>query len=334
MPPAMVYSTERGVIRALDQEYCPAMHLGMRTRFSVALVASILMASTAVADGLVVTGTDGNDVLTGTAAAESFYGRAGNDTLSGAGGDDEFDGGPGADSFSGNEGSDAVSYSGGTPVDVTIDGVANDGAAGEGDNVGLDVEDLFGGNGDDRLTGSPSANTLDGGIGADRLTGGPGPDALFGGEGDDVIFARDSEVDVIECGPGLDTATIDREDVVAGDCESISRPQITSTPGLTLNGPKRKLIVSTIESKSSLKLVCLTCGKKKTPKLMISEDSVKLSKGQVAVFKLSAQLKNKTIELGVREPDASPVCVVYKIDGRFRYKVLKATACTSVAREF
>jgi hypothetical protein len=310
------------------------MRLSLRTRFSVALVASILLASTAVADGLLVNGTDGDDVLTGTAAAESFYGRAGNDTLSGGGGDDEFDGGPGADSFSGNEGSDAVSYSGAAPVTVTIDGVANDGAVGEADNVGLDIEDVFGGAGNDRLTGSPAANTLDGGNGDDRLDGGNGTDFLFGGEGDDVIFARDGEVDVIECGPGLDTATVDRDDIVAGDCESISRPQITSTPGLTLNGPKRKLIVSTIESKSSLKLVCLTCGKKKTPKLMISKDSVKLSKGRVAVFGLSARLKNKTIELGVREPGASPICVVYKVDSRFRYKVLKAKACTSVAREF
>ena len=310
------------------------MHLGTRTRFSLALVATLLVASTALADGLIVTGTDGPDTLTGTAAAESFFGRGGDDAISGGDGDDELDGGPGADALSGNQGTDVVSYSGGLPVDVSIDGVANDGVAGERDNVALDVEDLYGGAGDDRLTGSPAANTIDGGLGSDRITGGPGADALFGGDGDDVIDARDGEVDRVECGAGNDTVSMDLDDVVSADCENRSKPQITPRPGLTLNGPKHKLVLSSVLAQSQVKLVCLTCGKKKSPKLLISRTSVKLGAGEVVVFKLPAAIRRKTIELGVQAPDSTPVCLRYKVDGSYRYQVLKSQACTSAAKEF
>lgn len=306
------------------------MHLAKRASTPIALIATLLtLASTAMAAELVVTGTPGNDTITGTADAESIYGRAGDDTINGAGGDDELDGGPGADRLSGGEGTDSVAYSG-AGVEVTIDGQANDGTPGEADNVGLDIEDLYGTDSDDKLTGSVGPNTIDGAAGSDRIAGGAGQDILFGGDGADTIDARDGEVDRIECGEGSDTVTVDLEDVVAADCESVAKPQVTLTPGLTLNGPKKKIIISTIVEKSSVLLICVTCkGKQEIAK----SDAVKLQKGNVAVFKLTSKIQNQTIELGVRAPGASPVCVRYKVSKRkYKYTVDRKQACVSAAK--
>ena len=49
------------------------------------------------------------------------------------------------------------------------------------------IENVFAGDGDDRITGNAVANTLSGGRGADTLTGGSGNDELRGGTGDDVL---------------------------------------------------------------------------------------------------------------------------------------------------
>ena len=52
---------------------------------------------------------------------------------------------------------------------------------------GATIENVFAGDGDDRITGNAVANTLSGGRGADTLTGGSGNDELRGGTGDDVL---------------------------------------------------------------------------------------------------------------------------------------------------
>src|SRR5207247_1332933 len=73
------------------------------------------------------------------------------------------------------------------PVAVLLDGVANDGEAGESDNLMADVENVTGGSGDDILSGDAGANVLDGGLGNDTLEGGPGADTLIGGSGTDTV---------------------------------------------------------------------------------------------------------------------------------------------------
>jgi Ca2+-binding RTX toxin-like protein len=85
----------------------------------------------------------------------------------------------------------------------------------------------------DRLTGTPRADRIDGGAGADTLRGlggadlligGPGRDTIDAGRGDDSIQAYgDGSRDVVRCGPGRDVVTADRSDVVASDCEVVSR---------------------------------------------------------------------------------------------------------------
>lgn len=117
-----------------------------------------------------VTGGPESDVLIGSDAANVLDGGAGNDRL---------DGGAGPDSLIGGAGKDLADYSSRTAaVNVSLDGVANDGAAGEQDNVATDVEDLKGGSGNDTLTGDAADNTLDGGRGADTMTGGAGLDVV------------------------------------------------------------------------------------------------------------------------------------------------------------
>ena len=159
---------------------------------------------------------DGNDRL-----AHDGYGA-----VDGGEGDDDirvtngiFDliGGPGADRLDATGANEAyVSYFGHTAdVSVRVNGLPDDGAAGEGDNVmgaivsigggggndhleaGPVTRSLFGGDGDDTLVGNSERNYLDGGAGADQLLAGDGTDSLWGGEGADVLSG----------GGGLDEVT-------------------------------------------------------------------------------------------------------------------------------
>ena len=72
---------------------------------------------------------------------------------------------------------------------------------------------LYGGRGDDRVAG---------GHGSDTLRGGPGRDTIFGGDENDRIDVRDGVRDVVDCGPGDDSAVVDRLDVVRR-CERVAR---------------------------------------------------------------------------------------------------------------
>ena len=133
-------------------------------------------------------GDEGDDHIDGGPDADTLDGGAGNDGLDGADGDDVLSGGDGGDRLSGGAGSDQVSYAAqSTPLQVSIDDVANDGGDGERDDVRTDVEAVLGGGGPDRLVGSPRGERLDGGGGDDILDGGPGADTLIGGEGVDTV---------------------------------------------------------------------------------------------------------------------------------------------------
>ena len=182
----------------------------------------------------VLHGGDGPDRIFGGTGNERIYGDGGDDgVLNGGPGDDVIDGGagddqlgdrleagqgtldPGADSYTGGAGNDLVSYAMHSGVTVSLDGAANDGAAGEGDNVSADIETvsgsrdadtligndgpnglvgdfgndiLVGNGGDDALDGGFGTDRTDGGAGQDTLTGGPDDDTLNGGSGRDSIF--------------------------------------------------------------------------------------------------------------------------------------------------
>lgn len=86
---------------------------------------------------------------------------------------------------------------------MTIDGLANDGESGEGDDVRSSVEKVWGGSGPDTLIGSAARNALIGGAGNDTLNGGLGLDSLDGADGDDHLDGGRGE-DTLIGGPGFD----------------------------------------------------------------------------------------------------------------------------------
>ena len=120
------------------------------------------------------------DLIIGNARPNALYGNAYNDTL---------DGGAGADALWGGPGIDTADYSSRTAaLSITLDGSANDGAAGEYDNVHSDIERIIGGSVNDTLTGATVGCTLYGGSGNDYLTGGSGNDEIWGGAGNDTVY--------------------------------------------------------------------------------------------------------------------------------------------------
>lgn len=191
---------------------------------------AVFACATVVAGAAELIGTGAGETLTGGPGADTLYGAGGDDKLSGGAGDDDLDGGPGADDLVGGAGTDAALYGGRTtPVTVTLDDVADDGVAGERDNVHRDIEDIYGGAAADTLTGNSGANLLDGAQGDDRLNGGKGRDLLYGGAGNDVIVSRDGHTDVVDCGPGTDTVDADAGDVVT-NCEKHARLSRITSP--------------------------------------------------------------------------------------------------------
>ncbi len=157
---------------------------------------------------------DGNDSIRNfTDLRGGIFSGAGDDTVfDGNGpqtivlgtGDDTVRMGSGSDLVGGGPGTDTVVYERTAPVIVDLDGVADDGEAGEHDDVQVDVEVVFGGAGNDTLVGNPAANALHGGFGNDLVRGLGGNDVVDGGSGADNLFGDD----------GTDTSTY--EDRSAG----------------------------------------------------------------------------------------------------------------------
>ena len=182
-------------------------------------------------------GEDGNDTLIGHDGRNDLEGGAGNDTLDGRAGDDNLAGGTGADNHIGGDGLDEVDYGQATgPVTVSLNGIADDGQQGEGDNVNPDVELVEGGDFNDLIIGNDGPNFFSGDNGNDRLVGlggndeldifgAGGNDALEGGDGDDVLGTGAAgfgvpSADGLFGGPGEDTlsyAARDRAVIVTQD---------------------------------------------------------------------------------------------------------------------
>ena len=100
--------------------------------------------------------------------------------------------------------------------------MANDGQAGENDDVKSSVEKVFGGSAADTLTGSAADNVLAGGGAGDTIAGGAGDDILNGNAGTDAMFGGDNNdtlqggagADSMGGGPGIDKA--DYSDALTG----------------------------------------------------------------------------------------------------------------------
>lgn len=166
-------------------------------------------------------GDSGADRLEGGADGDGLYPGAGNDLVIGGGGRDSFGaeaGADGSDEFRGGPGRDRASYFGRVgAVRVDTDNRADDGATGEHDNIRADVENIDGGDGDDRLTGNGVNNELDGWGGADTLVGGGGDDELTGDLGGDTLKGG-ADDDLVDGGPGTDGlyGGADEDEIVDG----------------------------------------------------------------------------------------------------------------------
>lgn len=129
-----------------------------------------------------IVGTDGKDNLKGTGADEVICGGAGDDVIKG---------GKGADLLLGGDGKDAATYAERTSkqrITVTVnDGNANDGQSGEGDEVGVGIENVTGGKANDVIKGDGLGNILKGGVGNDSIKGVGGKDKLYGDKGKDKL---------------------------------------------------------------------------------------------------------------------------------------------------
>jgi Ca2+-binding RTX toxin-like protein len=133
----------------------------------------------------------GNDKITGSTFADKLYGYDGDDTIDAGGGTDRIDGGKGHDriSFVNSNKSFELVLTGATASFSYANGVQSDKV--------LNMEDVAGGNGNDKFTGDAQDNLLIGNKGADTLIGGKGNDTLLGGKGNDSLVggAGDDQLD-------------------------------------------------------------------------------------------------------------------------------------------
>jgi Ca2+-binding RTX toxin-like protein len=138
----------------------------------------------------VLKGGAGSDKLTGVKGDDVLYGEAGNDTFE-AGGDEM---GLGKDTMDGGADIDTVDYSAESlafTVTLGKDGASATVSAGKGSNADddklINIENVTGGSGDDKITGNNLANALTGSGGNDTLVGAAGADILDGGNDFDTI---------------------------------------------------------------------------------------------------------------------------------------------------
>jgi Ca2+-binding RTX toxin-like protein len=173
-----------------------------------------------------IDGEDGADALEISAGCESedavcnllLRGGPGDDTLRAVNAFALLDGGAGGDTMEGI-GAEVDYRARVNPVIVVGNGVADDGEAGEGDNVSANVDDVLGGSAGDTFTDVDAAGRggndtfistgaggvfCDGGSGDDVLIGGARADFCFGGRGEDDLKGGGGSDD-LEGGGGADT---------------------------------------------------------------------------------------------------------------------------------
>jgi Ca2+-binding RTX toxin-like protein len=193
-----------------------------------------------------IVGGTGDDVLTVCAGCTgSLHGDDGDDhlvggdirgTLDGGAGNDVIEGGDGEDFIAGDKGNDLIAA--GAGADTILPGLGNDTvdggadrdtlryatatrpmlvdlklgtATGDGPDIFVGIENVFGSRFSDDLRGDGQINRLSGGDrGNDVLRGRGGRDFLFGGIGRDIIYSRDGERDDVRGGPDWDRAHVDR----------------------------------------------------------------------------------------------------------------------------
>ncbi len=174
-------------------------------------------------------GYDGNDVLSGGDGNDTLNGGAGADALDGGVGNDKLYGESGNDTLVGGAGNETYVFNTNTPLgsDTVTDSTGNDYLyfVGSTNNVTVNlslttpqvvnanltltlasatsIEHIYGGSGNDTLTGNTLNNTLNGYDGDDVLSGGDGNDTLNGGGGKNILIGGNG-VDLLTGGSSED----------------------------------------------------------------------------------------------------------------------------------
>jgi Ca2+-binding RTX toxin-like protein len=252
--PPLSFPTEQQILDYIDGATTPIV-----TNFSFDAVREVRI-ETGGGDDLIILGNKlgrpafidsggGNDSISAGIGDDTITGNTGNDYVFGHDADDVIGGGLGADEILGGDGHDTVDYKGRTTaLFIGIGSVADDGEAGEGDNVRTDIEGAIGGSGNDTFLAGPSPVVFDGAAGNDTMTGsggndiligGPGSDSIDGGAGNDFIPAEDASGDTIDGGDGIDTAIVDAgttNDDEVSNVENSFDDEIESNPAVIAGG--------------------------------------------------------------------------------------------------
>jgi Ca2+-binding RTX toxin-like protein len=194
---------------------------------------TIRVSSEVTVDAL-LDGGDGNDLLLGGSGNDTLIGGAGNDWLNGGDGNDILIGGTGNDVYAFSEtlnsqvdavvelvgeGTDLLHFASlesAVTVDLTSDvflammdnRIVSTGGVGQAANL----ENVFGGHGNDFIVGHAANNLILGNGGDDIIYGGDGNDQLEGGAGNDMLFGElgndllrgNAGNDILEGGEGYD----------------------------------------------------------------------------------------------------------------------------------
>lgn len=179
-------------------------------------------------------GRGGNDTLIGGSGADVLDGMGGSDTLAGNAGDDSLAGGTGSDALDGGAGRDLADYlDSNAGVVVNLGTNTATGGHATGDTI-ANIEDVYGSELNDSLTGSADDNYLYGDDGNDTLVGGAGNDELEGGEGNDTEIGDEGAdvffqgffpegADDLNGGDGLDIVDYsEREDEVSVTLDDVA----------------------------------------------------------------------------------------------------------------
>ena len=169
----------------------------------------------------------GNDQLTLEGPLEPFapvLGGAGDDTITSVSTATRWDGGPGADRVAGAP-VQIVYATRQAGVSVTFDGVANDGEAGEGDDVGAASDGL--------LPNGSRPIAVTGGAGPDHIETGDGPAAVVGGDGDDTIIGGAGADDLAGGSSSFADSTPDGDDTLVGGGVTMCCPAAAASTSST-----------------------------------------------------------------------------------------------------
>jgi Ca2+-binding RTX toxin-like protein len=190
-----------------------------------------------------VLGGSGNDELLGGQNNDDVRGGSGRDRVFGESGRDRLSGGGGNDHLRGSSGNDRVDGGGGRD---RVDGGSNN-------------DRVNGGGGNDNVYAGPGRDRLFGGGGRDRLDGGAGVDRFSGGGGNDRILADDGRRERIRCGSGTDRVRADDDDIVAADCETVTRVVMRVGGGGAPAPPAARVFQRYAESWWGVSFSCALC---------------------------------------------------------------------------